>query len=50
MTWILTNNKTDQFYYFDSEDEARDYIDSEISYSDSINWTLTDPDGQDWVV
>ena len=50
MTWILTNKTAELWYYFDSEEEARDYVESEISYSDSINWTLTDPDGQDWVV
>lgn len=50
MTWILTNSKTDLFYYFDSEEEARDYIDSTISFIESTDWTLTDPEGQDWYV
>ena len=50
MTWILTNKKTELFYYFDSEEEARDYIDSTISFIESTDWVLTDPEGQDWVV
>ena len=50
MTWILTNKKTELFYYFDSEEEAIDYVESTLDFTESTDWILTDPEGHDWVV
>jgi hypothetical protein len=50
MTWLLQNIAILDWHEFDSEDEAREWVDDNILREDRDNWTLIDPEGGDWVV